>query len=68
LVLSILVSLIGLAVWVLVIYWIWLIQDRVGRMARDVGEIREMLSRSAGEAGSAGPLPGVEDTEGGRDR
>lgn len=42
---SILITLIGLVVWILVVYWIWLIQDRVGRMAQDVAEIKEVLSR-----------------------
>jgi len=68
LVFGILVSLIGLVVWVLVVYWIWLIQDRLGRVARDLGEIKEILSRGASETGGVSSRPGAEDTEAGRGR
>jgi len=40
---GLLLSVAGLVATVFVVYWIWIIQERLGRMAQDLGEIKEIL-------------------------
>lgn len=45
---SVLVWLAMLVVTILVIYWIWVIQDRANRMALELAEIKTLLSDRKG--------------------
>ncbi len=51
---AVLVWLAMLVVTVLVVYWIWVIQDRTNRMANELAEIKALLQERKGDRASPG--------------
>ncbi|MCL6581829.1 MAG: hypothetical protein K6U08_09540 [Firmicutes bacterium] len=45
--LALLIWVFSVAIGILVVYWVWVIQDRVGRLAREVAEIKNILRERA---------------------
>ncbi len=46
-----------LIVTILVIYWLWVIQDRTVKLAADVAEIRSLLQASGNRGGTGQSAP-----------